>query len=93
MNLLKNIKIIFKFQTSLLEKIILKLIRIYQKTFSFDHGFLKIFKPYGQCKFYPSCSEYTYQAIKKYGLFKGGLKSVKRIFKCNPWSKGGIDKP
>jgi putative component of membrane protein insertase Oxa1/YidC/SpoIIIJ protein YidD len=44
---------------------ILFLIRIYQKTFSPDHGFLKFIWPHGYCRFYPSCSEYGYQVIKK----------------------------
>ncbi len=43
------------------------------------------------CRFYPTCSEYAYQAIAKYGIFKGSLLGIKRIFKCHPWSKGGLD--
>ena len=43
------------------------------------------------CKYYPSCSEYMKQAIKKYGCFLGILKGIKRILKCNPFSKGGYD--
>ena len=68
-------------------------IRLYQKTISPDHGFLKRFYPNGYCKFYPSCSEYGYQAIKKYGVIKGGVKTLYRIVRCNPWNKGGIDQP
>lgn len=44
-----------------------------------------------KCKFYPSCSEYTKQAILKYGCLKGSFLGIKRIFKCNPFSKGGYD--
>lgn len=44
-----------------------------------------------ECKYYPTCSEYSLQAIKKYGALKGSLLSIKRIFKCNPFSKGGYD--
>ncbi|MHB8903835.1 MAG: membrane protein insertion efficiency factor YidD [Patescibacteria group bacterium] len=69
----------------------IKLIRIYQKTLSFDHGFLKIFYPHGFCRFYPSCSEYGVEAIQKYGIIKGGFKAVWRIMRCNPWNKGGND--
>ena len=69
----------------------LKVIRIYQKTFSLDHGFLKFLRPYGQCRFYPSCSEYAYQAILKYGLWRGGFKALWRLFRCHPFSKGGVD--
>jgi len=59
------------------------LIRLYQK-------FLSPLK--GQtCRFYPSCSEYSAQAIQKYGLTKGSLKAVKRILKCHPFHPGGHD--
>ena len=44
-----------------------------------------------KCKFYPSCSEYAKQAIKKYGTIKGIFLSMKRFLKCNPFSKGGYD--
>ena len=43
------------------------------------------------CKYYPTCSEYTKQAFKKYGFFKGCFLGIKRIIKCNPFSKGGYD--
>jgi uncharacterized protein len=71
--------------------IVLKLIRFYQKTLSFDHGFLKDFFPHGYCRFHPTCSEYGYRAIEKYGVFRGGLKTLWRIFRCNPFSNGGND--
>ena len=46
----------------------------------------------GACKFHPTCSEYTKQAIFKYGVIKGGLLSLKRLTKCHPYSKHyGID--
>ncbi len=45
------------------------------------------------CRFYPSCSEYTLQAIKKYGIIKGFFMGTKRILKCSFWNKGGIDIP
>ena len=43
------------------------------------------------CKFYPTCSEYTKQAIQKYGAIRGGIKGMIRILRCNPFSKGGYD--
>ena len=43
------------------------------------------------CKYYPSCSEYTKQAIEKYGLIIGIFKGFLRILRCNPFSKGGYD--
>ncbi|HIW56756.1 MAG TPA: membrane protein insertion efficiency factor YidD [Firmicutes bacterium] len=45
------------------------------------------------CRFYPSCSQYAILAIKKYGVFKGLLKAIWRILRCNPFSDGGIDFP
>jgi hypothetical protein len=71
--------------------IILRLIRFYQKTFSPDHGPFSILHPFGYCKFKPTCSEYAYQAVEKYGLLKGGIKALWRILRCHPWSKGGWD--
>jgi len=70
---------------------VLKLIRLYQKTVSLDHGFLADRYPDGYCRFYPSCSEYSHQAIESRGLLRGGLTSLLRILRCNPFSRGGYD--
>lgn len=43
------------------------------------------------CRFYPSCSQYAIDSINKYGIIKGGFKSVLRILKCNPFHSGGYD--
>ena len=43
------------------------------------------------CKFTPSCSTYFLQALDEYGLFRGFVLGTKRIFRCNPFSKGGLD--
>jgi len=72
-------------------RLLVGMIRVYQKTISFDHGFLKIFYPHGFCRFIPSCSEYGAQAITKYGIIKGGLMASWRVLRCNPWNKGGYD--
>ncbi len=66
-------------------KLVLKIIKFYQKFVS------PIFSQ--NCRFYPTCSEYTCLAIKKYGLVKGIWKGMKRISKCAPWSLGGVDLP
>jgi putative membrane protein insertion efficiency factor len=71
--------------------LVIKILKIYQKTLSFDHGLLKVLFPYGRCRFRPTCSEYAIQAIEKKGLIKGGLKAIWRVLRCNPWSKGGWD--
>lgn len=71
--------------------LIVLLIKIYQKTLSLDHGPLKFLHPHGYCRFYPTCSQYGIDAISKYGIFKGGIKTTWRILRCNPWNKGGYD--
>lgn len=43
------------------------------------------------CRYWPTCSQYTLQAIQKHGVLKGGVMGAWRILRCNPWSKGGID--
>jgi len=70
---------------------LLWLIKLYQHTLSPDHGWFKFLYPNGYCKFYPTCSEYSYQVIKKRGLLVGIPKTIWRILRCNPWSKGGVD--
>ncbi|WP_338064089.1 membrane protein insertion efficiency factor YidD [Syntrophomonas wolfei] len=58
------------------------LIKIYQKA--------TFFKP-ASCRFYPSCSNYSIQALKKYGIVKGGWLTVKRLARCHPYNPGGYD--
>ena len=67
------------------------LIRVYQKLFSFDHSFWARPDKFRICMFYPSCSEYSYLAIEKYGVIKGSILGFWRIIRCNPLSKGGVD--
>ena len=43
------------------------------------------------CRFYPTCSDYAYEAIEKHGLLKGGRLAIWRVLRCNPFCKGGID--
>jgi len=47
--------------------------------------------PSNTCRFYPTCSHYGYQAIYKYGIFKGGLMATWRVLRCNPFNAGGYD--
>jgi putative membrane protein insertion efficiency factor len=74
-----------------LDRIAIWLIKLYQKTLSFDHGPLKHYHPNGFCRFYPTCSQYGIEAIQKHGIIKGGIKTIWRIMRCNPWNKGGND--
>jgi len=59
------------------------LIRFYQLTIS------KALPP--TCRFTPSCSQYGYEAIEKYGLLKGGWMAIRRISRCHPFNPGGYD--
>ncbi|NMB48727.1 membrane protein insertion efficiency factor YidD [Candidatus Kuenenbacteria bacterium] len=68
------------------------IIIIYQKTLSFDHSFLgKALKPQGQCRFFPTCSDYALIALDRHGLFRGLFLAAKRLTRCHPWTKGGYD--
>lgn len=68
---------------SILAKISLILIRIYQKTLSVHIG--------RSCRFAPTCSNYGIMAIEQYGFFKGWYLTIIRIAKCNPWGPHGHD--
>lgn len=69
----------------LLARAILFAVRFYQSAISPLHG--------PCCRFTPTCSEYCVQAIQKYGIVKGLLKTAWRVLRCAPWSKGGYDPP
>ncbi|MEI3336444.1 MAG: membrane protein insertion efficiency factor YidD [Clostridium sp.] len=66
-----------------MKKIILYLIKMYRTKIS------PMYPP--RCKYIPTCSQYAVEAIEKYGVIKGGLMSIWRILRCNPFSKGGFD--
>ena len=63
--------------------LLIKLIKIYKFLISPLFG--------NSCRYFPTCSEYSIESLKTYGLFKGLLLSVKRILSCHPWGSGGLD--
>lgn len=65
-----------------MKTLLLKLIAFYQSIPLSSHS---------KCRFYPTCSEYAKIAITKYGAFKGLFLTIKRLLKCHPFHKGGID--
>ncbi len=65
-----------------MKKILIKIIRLYQRMPLGMHN---------NCKFYPTCSEYMIECLETYGVIKGLPKGLYRILRCNPFNKGGID--
>lgn len=63
--------------------ILIFFIKVYQRVISPHLG--------KNCRFYPTCSQYTIEAIRKYGPFKGFFLGMRRILRCHPFSKGGYD--
>ena len=66
-----------------MKKILIAGIRFYQKYISPMKG--------TKCPYFPTCSQYGLEAIQKHGALKGGLLTIWRILRCNPFSKGGVD--
>jgi len=66
-----------------MKNFLIKLVRFYQKYISSSRP--------PRCKYYPTCSAYTIEALEKHGVFRGLFHSIWRILRCNPFSKGGFD--
>ncbi|MDN7240170.1 membrane protein insertion efficiency factor YidD [Planococcus sp. N028] len=66
-----------------MKTVLLKLIRFYQR-------FISPLSP-PSCRFYPTCSHYGIEAVEKHGALKGTYLAIRRILKCHPFHKGGID--
>ncbi len=68
----------------MVRKLLIKLIKLYQAI---------PFKSHYECKYIPTCSNYAITVINDFGVIKGSILAIKRILRCNPKSKGGIDLP
>lgn len=66
-----------------MRRLVLALIRLYQR------GISPLLPP--SCRFVPTCSHYTYEAIARYGVLKGGWLGLKRLSRCHPFHPGGYD--
>jgi putative membrane protein insertion efficiency factor len=66
-----------------MKALVLAMIRAYQRTLS------PLLPP--SCRYTPSCSEYSYEAVARYGLLKGGRLSIRRLLRCHPFHPGGYD--
>jgi uncharacterized protein len=66
-------------------KIAILVVKFYQKYIS------KYILTGKNCRFYPTCSEYSLQAYTKYGFIKGTILTIKRIARCHPFNDGGYD--
>ncbi len=66
-----------------MKRLLLSLIRFYQRAIS------PLFPP--TCRFTPTCSHYSYEAIERYGVLRGGWLAVRRIARCHPFNPGGYD--
>jgi uncharacterized protein len=76
----------------MIAKVFQFIIRLYQHTLSPDHGWLRGRYPYGYCRYYPSCSQYGYDAIGQHGALRGSWYAILRVLRCNPWAQPRIDK-
>lgn len=79
----KSFSAVFAMNQSPAAYVILLLLRFYKKFVS------PILPP--ACRFTPTCSEYTFEAVERYGALKGCFLGIKRIVRCNPFCKGGFD--
>jgi uncharacterized protein len=70
-------------KVSLVKSAVLEMIRLYQNTIS------RVLPP--SCRFVPTCSAYTYEAINRYGIFRGTWMGMKRLSRCHPLNPGGYD--
>lgn len=75
----------------MLAAILVSFLRFYQRFLSFDQGIPSRLVPLKFCRYYPTCSQYAIDAIRKYGAARGSLLAVKRVARCHPFHEGGFD--
>jgi len=66
------------------KRLLLGLIRFYQR-------YLSPLKGGPTCRFYPSCSQYAFEAVERYGVLRGGYLAIRRVLRCHPFHPGGYD--
>jgi uncharacterized protein len=72
--------------------VIINAITFWQRTFAMRENILRSFGLTAHtCKYTPTCSQYTKEAVQKYGILRGIFMGLKRVFRCNPWNVGGYD--
>ena len=76
---------------SLAQTIVVGLISFYQRVLSPDHGWFRLFYPGGVCRYQPTCSEYTAEAVARFGVWRGLYLGAKRVTRCHPYHPGGYD--
>lgn len=81
---MKGIRGIFRIMSNIIKRILIACIVFYRR-------YLSPLKKNTHCRFIPTCSQYAIEAIERYGPFKGTFLALKRILRCNPFSKGGCD--
>ena len=75
-----------------MKQMLLRFIRFYQRYLSFDTGFPRmVFHNGPVCRFTPTCSQYMYEAVDRYGILSGSWLGLKRIVRCHPFNPGGFD--
>jgi uncharacterized protein len=74
-----------------MRRLVILLITLYQKTLSPDHSWRRQRHPQGWCRYYPSCSEYTKQAVERHGVVRGLAMGSGRLLRCHPWAEPRVD--
>lgn len=68
--------------TSVLARLLMALIRLYQRTAAFRQP---------RCRFHPTCSEYAVESLRVHGALRGAGYALRRVGRCHPWNPGGVD--